>query len=190
MPKRTSEVERDPAVDVERARQIEEQDFARVGIPARFWDTLLRDLKFRRCGFAVQKKAPKITPQQQRQILRQIILEPHGQLVVLGSSPTDEGALAAASSTLVQARREGYVVRVIDAAYARERLPRETNVYVVHNILNHSSDERVEAVRDLLLRWRRPARIVVVAGCPDPYAFCTNRLCLKPDLVGFILDPA
>jgi len=159
-----------------------------VGIPARFWDTLLKDVKFRSCDFRSRKKASKITPAQQRQILRQIIMEPRGQLVVLGSGPTDEGGLAAASSTLVQARREGYVVRVVDAAYTRERLPRETTLYAVHNIVNHASNERVEAVRDLLLRWRRPARIVVVAGCKNPYAFCINRLCLKPDLVGYCLD--
>ena len=194
------EYERDDPVDLDRARKLEEQDFARVGIPARFWDTLLQDLVFRQCSFAVEPnakpaktKTPKlrapIKPHQQRQMLLQIIKDPRGQLVVLGASPTDEGALAAASSTLIQARREDYVVRVVDAAYTRERLPRETTVYAIHNILNDASNERVEAVRDLLLRWRRPARIVVVAGCRDPYAFCVNRLCLKPDLVGYILDP-
>jgi len=193
---------RDEPVDIERARDEEEQDFARVGIPSRFWDTLLKDLSFRECSFAVSTKAvPKkpsrrqtkikqpIRPHRQRQQLRQIIMEPRGQLVVLGSWPTDEGALAAAASTLVQTRQEGYTVRVVDAAYTRERMPQNTAAYLVHNILDHASDERVEAVRDLMLRWRRPARIIVVGGCRDPYAFCTTRLCLKPDLVGFIQDP-
>lgn len=182
--------ERDEQVELVRAREKEEQDYARVGIPARFWDTLLKDLSFKQCGFGIQGKKAKTPPHQQRQQLRQLIKEPAGQLVVLGASPTDEGALAAASSTLVQARQEGYTVRVVNARYTREKLPSNTALYCVHNVLDDCTSERLEAVRDLLLRWQTPGRIVVVAGCQDPYAFCTTRLCLKPDLVGFIKDPA
>jgi len=188
--KRTTNNERDPQVDLARARTVEETEWARAGIPARYWDTILKQLKFRSCGFGTQKKGPKVTAAQQRQALRQVIVEPMRQLVVLGSFPTDEGALAAASSVLCQAAGEGAFVQMIDAAYARERLPKETNIYAVHNLMNHSSNERVEQVRDLLLRWRRPAKLVVVAGCKDPYSFCVNRLCLRPDAVGFIADPS
>jgi len=188
-------------VDLERARTIEEQDYARVGIPSRFWDTWLKDLKFAGCNFGVWNKVkPKTnkktkavkanaTPAQQRAMLKQIIQEPRGQLVVLASEPTDEGALAAASSTLIQARSEGYTVQVVNAAYTHKRMPRNTAAYMVHNVTEHATDQKVEAVRDLLTRWRQPARIVVVGRCDDPYSFCVGRLCLKPDFVGFIQDP-
>ncbi len=205
MRNRPTKEERDAAVDLVRARELEERDYARVGIPARFWDTLLKDLAFQQCNFdtspSATLKKPRaskklttarctIPPHQQRQQLKQLIKEPSGQLVVLGSWPTDEGALAASSSALVQCRQEGYTVRFVNARYTREKLPGNTAAYCVHNILQDCTSERLEAVRDLLLRWRRPARIVVVAGCQDPLTFCMNRLCLKPDMVGLIKDPA
>lgn len=188
--------ELDP-LELARAREAAELEYGRLGIPARFWDTVLlpksekhpTGLRFRSCFFPQNKKG--FTPAAQRSALSQVIAEPRGQLICIGSPVDGDAALAAACAVLCQAHDDGHRTALVNAEQTRSRLPDRLKMYVIHNLMFNCTDDRAEATRDLLVRYRRPARIVVVAGCnkkKDPYDWFTSRLCLYPDFVCWLRD--
>lgn len=164
--------------NLERSRTEREADLGRVGIPPRYWDTVLNKLSFRflECG------KEKVLPAVQRQALKQAVKEPQGQLICIGGHPTDEYALAAGYWVLRELRDREYVVTQFNLEDPPKRFHERTAGYLLHNLLGHATDDRVQTARNYLLRWNKPVRLVVVAACADPYTWCTTRLGLLPDI--------
>lgn len=174
---------------LERARTPLEQRYAKAGVPPEFWRVQIHEIPLRQTAYGIGKKAPKLSPAVQRRALQQLAIEPRGQLTAIGSNPTDEGALMAASWAAMQLVGYGYTVRWVNAETTEKRLPQSTMAYCVHNVMAGCSDARAEAVRDLLLRWRWPVRMIAIAGTTDPYNFCCSRLGLRPDFCLRVEDP-
>jgi len=176
-----------------------------AGIPERYWFTPLDTLPFRQCKISVGDTAEKCTPDVQRIALERTATKPHGQLVCIGAMPDDDCALAAASwvlrKILIHTGAKKRNVGLVNAAwltkggfanaidsdqaqnhYKRQHLPARATGYAIYNVTMGSDNTRCQGVRDLLLEYSSPVRIVVVAGCDDPYDFCLGRLYLKPDI--------
>ncbi len=164
----------------------EELVFYQRGIPRRFWR--LKDHELRFGNLKIMKE--NLSAAVQRQHLQAAIVEPARQLIVLGSVPSDEAALAAAfwvlhtvvSRSVVDPRRyASYRTAVVDAQNAklREQDRDHPRFLLFHNILDRCSDARAERVRDWLVTFRNSVRLVVVAS-NNPYTFCTQRLGLMP----------
>lgn len=177
-----------PSID--RARDEAEQRLAKAGVPFRHWRHDIKKIPFRRCVIGPGKKAEFLRPATQRRALKQLIMEPHGQLVVVGSNPTDDGALMAASWVVRELLAFDFLAKFINATQAADRLSNGITGYAVHNVMANCSADRAEQLRDLLIRWTTPVRVVAVAGTQNPYDFCTSRLALKPDFCCYVQDPS
>jgi hypothetical protein len=112
-------------------------------------------------------------------------VHPFRQLVVMSSAITDEQALAAAYWLVIRIieahENKNYAFSVVDAqedVYFNERkIPR---VIMIHNVLDKASNNRIEHVRDLLLRYDFSVRILVLTNVVDPYMFCAQRIGIIP----------
>lgn len=172
-----------------RASTEAQRAYAKAGIPARFWQVKPDDLLLRPCRQEAGSKTISASSAVQKTALRQCVSDPRGQLICIGSTPTDEGALMVASSVAMGLLHHNVHPRFLDTQYVRKRIPKPVSAVVFYNLLHHASDDRTEAVRDRLLSFAYTVRIVCVAGCADPYEFCTTRLGLYPEFCCYALDP-
>lgn len=59
---------------------------------------------------------------------------------------------------------------------------------LIHNILDKATPERLERVRDTVLRFSIAFRIIVLAGVADPEKWVATKLGVYPDLVVRVAD--
>jgi len=180
-----------------------------IGIPERYCKVMLDSLPFRSCKISVGDTAEDCTPDVQRRALRGAVAKPEGQLICIGSTPDDDSAFAAASWIMRQLVVEDGAVKknvgIVDAAwlgnrgfidvvttdqiqnqYKRQHLPSRADGYTIYNVTMGSDATHCQGVRNLLTWYTRPIKVVVVAGCSDPYAFCLGRLYKRPTICCYL----
>lgn len=193
---------------VEAFNRVKKAYFA-ARLPESYWKTSLTELDFRRCAVDIVGSGTKEwTPAKQRSELERVAKNPRGQLICIGSKPYEEAAFAAACWMLRELlhsfdckKRVGAVnaawlgnggfadVVTSDEVrdhYKREHLPAHAGGYAIYNTTVDSDNTHCQGVRNLLEEYSSPIRIVVVAGCSDPYDFCRGRLHLRPDVCCYL----
>lgn len=172
-----------------------EKKYWKVGIPRSVWDLRsLSEIPFRNCPYRGSVNSGTV----QRWQLKQIWLEPQYQLACIGSAgPQDaandfiDHAMRAAYFVLMRLLEEFAIkVQVIDAAYEKPKLKKRVGAALIHNITPRSSTDKLERVRDLVLRspLRYKPRIIVVTNSVNPEQFCKNKLGFIPTLA-CVADP-
>jgi hypothetical protein len=175
--------------DYVRATTPDERFLLRAGVPADYWHTDLKQLKFRQ--IAIGKT--KVTPAQQRSGLKQLCVDPGGQLVVLASL-VEEAALRIACFCLAEMQKAKlpFCLTTADQLWRIDKQDKEDakrmRCIMIHNLMAEATGPRLQSVRDTLYHQRFRARLLVVAGTKDPFGFVTTRLHLRPDLCCYVED--
>ena len=172
----------------DRAETAYERALVRHGIPHEYWYQSFKSLPFTMvtCG------RDKLNATAQRGGLKALCSDPRDQCVVMASTP-EEPALAAACCVLLDLVSHQISCELLSADYPKlpkrytenEKVPR---VIVLHNLLAHATNDRLQRVRDMMWRHRYTARVVVVTGTNNPYEFCTARLGMRPTLCCLLKD--
>jgi hypothetical protein len=173
--------------DVVLVRTPLERAFCSARIPAYLWNPDPRMVTFMSTAF----KGKSLSAYAQKQWVVRLVKETprKAPTVVIGSKPTDTGALHAAYCLLSSyIRNRGRDVAVIDAAQPLSYLETYPGCLVVHNILDKATIERVQQVRDILSRFLHAFRIVVIGGNADPEKWITERAAIYPDVVLRVAD--
>ena len=164
------------------ARTPTEKMLSAAGVPVHFWNTDLKRVKFRGSTFRGRKLSATAT----RSYLEADLREPPRRqpIVVVASQPTDTGALYLAYGVMVQyGNIHSVPTAIINAAEDVPHFQDYPPFVLVHNILDKATAERVEKVRDVLLRFPVAFRVVVLAGVADPEKWLKSRVGIYPDLV-------
>jgi hypothetical protein len=149
-----------------------------MGIQAKYCRTNFDQMRLRRVAIG----RVYLSETGQRTLLKATIHHPRKQLIVMASEPNDEQALAGAYWLLIKLYEDKKLrFGVIDSQrnmyYRKGEVPR---VILIHNILANATGERLERIRDTLLRYPLSVRIVVLCGVRDPYVFCVQNIGLVP----------
>jgi hypothetical protein len=173
--------------DYKLAKNAEERILAKVGIPRRFWNVKPDDLGF----FQTDYYGVKLSTQGQRQWLRSFLSKKSGRvgknLVVVGSDPTDEGALALGCILVRRILEFGLAVAIADVQYI-PLLDPYPDVILLHNMVSGYRVDQLKETRDALRRFGGCLRILAVAGERNPFRFATAKLGIYPDTVFVVKD--
>ena len=159
----------------------------RALVPAYFWAPDEALIKYRATTF----RGKQLSGAAQRQWVKKLgIRVPRkAPTVVIGSDPTDNGALYTAYYMLSQyIKTKGRDVAVLNAANYVTRMETYPGCAVIHNILNKATDERAQQVRDLCNRFLHTFKLVVIGGATDPEKWMVTRAGIYPDVVLRVKD--
>lgn len=169
------------------ANSPQERALCRALVPPYFWNPNIDNVSFR--ATKLRGKVLSAAAQKQWATKLQLRIPRRGPLIVIGSEPTDTGALYTAYYMLLGFRkRTGRDVAVLDAAQPVPRLEGYPGCAVVHNVLEKATGDRVQAVRDIVTRFHYTMKLVVVAGTKDPEKWAVTKAALYPDLVLYVKD--
>lgn len=170
------------------ARDARELRLALSGVPREFWHLEVKDI-----GLAAIKAwgGRKVSPVEQRFWCKTLLKQPSRQKCIIGS--LDEGAGLALATVLAtqlgynkksQEYEHTYRILNLDAQHLpyKKEPGSEIAAVVIHNVLADSPSERIMLVRDMMLKFPRALRFLVVEGTRDPWGWCMNNLVLRPDV--------
>lgn len=174
--------------DIQLARDAREVRLAHQGVPREYWSLTPNDI-----GFASIKAwgGRKVSPAEQRFWFKSLIKQQNRQKCIIASATEDAG-LALATAVAVNF---GYEIKnqeyqgpqriiSVDAQYlpAKREPHQEVAIVLVHNVLANAPAERIMKVRDILVRYPKSVRMVVVLGTKDPWGWSMNNLVIRPDI--------
>lgn len=164
--------------EAHKVQNSRERIFTRLGIQAAYCRTDFETMSLKR----VLIGQIFLSAIGQRTLMKATWVHPQHQLIVMTAEPTDTAAMMGAYWMLIKLyETRGLRFEIINAEEGQKYIPGKIpRVIMVHNILPRASDERVERVRDILLRFHLSVRIVVLCNVANPYLFCVQRLGLVP----------
>lgn len=168
------------------AKNSEEREWSRFGIPRQFWEIELSDFSFRQTDLG-DKKLSSVA---QKRWIKSFLSGKwiRNRVIVASSDPTDEAALGLGSFLMKEMNRRGHNPAIINLGEDVPWIQPKPKFIVFHNILKTATSERIEKARDLLLRFKWTCRFIVVAKETNPYKFCTTKLGLYPDVTFLVKD--
>lgn len=102
-------------------------------------------------------------------------------LINVSGYPDDRMPLAFCASLAYLMLQQDFRLRCIDVGNQSDLSQSKFQAVVIHNVLATATDARIEAVRDILLRYHdKPRFLVNVTSTPLDLFF--HRICLKPDV--------
>jgi len=165
-----------------------ERVLAKAGIPRRFWHLSISQINFIPTPFYGASLSTIAQRHWVNYLVKSTKWNRH-RVVVIGSSPTDEGAIALASYILERAARRNCPVMFDDVAH-NERTWYDPYPYffALQNVTKNITRERSILVRDAMRRFYSATTIICVAGITDPYKFACNHLNVYPDAALRVMD--
>ena len=169
-------------------KDVWDRKLCRIGAPPQFWNPDPKQISFK--TVTVGKK--KISPTAQRQFLRSYLKHPprNRPFITITSGPTDTGAMYLGYLFLTKFAKADHTVAVFDAAQPVTFLEQFPEMVLVHNILGKATQERMQATRDIILRFRSSFKILVIADTANPYQWTTTNIGLYPQMVFKVTDIA
>ncbi len=164
------------------------------GVPFRYTRLTRKDLGLRTCTYQLghHSKHVAVPASAQRIWLKGILRNPAGigqQLVVIGSTPSDYEAWAAAVSIIraIIRHKSHAPINVVNLARPAIYTTTVTKpaLVVLHNITDMSSDTRIEAARDRLMEFAEatvPIPVIIVVG-GNPTEVMLDILRFQPDVI-------
>jgi len=174
--------------DLSLARDERELRLAQACVPREFWNLELSSIAMARISAWGGRK---VSVAEQRFWCKTLLKQPRNQKCFIGS--VGESAGLALATVLAhdmgfnkkkQQYDQTYRILSVDAQHLpikRESGP-GPGIIIVHNVLDKSPAERIMHVRDLLLRFPKTIRLVVIDGTRDPWGWTMNNLVLRPDI--------
>lgn len=160
------------------ASSEDRKQWSRIGIPKDHW-SYIENQTAKFSPFNLTKQV-KLTALNQRQVFVSLVKEikRNHPLVVCFGEDTDFGALTVGYAILAAYKAVDFPVSILDAQYGSQvSLRRYPRVLLVHNVTTESSPARLEAVRDLILKFRYALRVIVVGGVPkDPIGWWVTKM--------------
>jgi hypothetical protein len=167
-----------------------EKKLYRLGVPRAYWDSRLENVRFAKMSF----RGDGFTAAQQRgwamYLAKDVRLSE--KIIVASSEPTDDGALTFAFSTFEDAINQKRNGAVLDSCQLEnEKLPYfdpYPNYIVIYNLTDNSSSTRIQAVRDVCLRFKYSVKLIALGGVTNPEGWALTKLRLTPSLVFKLKD--
>ena len=153
--------------DAVHATTTDHKKWADVGIPRDHW-SYIEEEDHHFTAFTGKEKT-KVTPTDQKNSFLSLVREikTGHPLIIAYSEPTDFGALTFAYSILTTYQTAHLPVASIDLQYgSNQDLRIYPRVVVFHNVSISSTPQRIETLRDLVLRFRYAIRVVAIGGAP------------------------
>jgi len=172
-----------------------ERDLAQEGIRKQFWKPELSSVKFH----TTELGPNSISAIAQRQWVKALIKETPRKkpLIIISSGPTDNGGLYLAyyialklvdiQKELKKSTEKTIKLYTIDAAEGIKYNKEYPYCIIIHNTVGNTK-ERLQTVRDLLLRFQYAIRIVVPVAERNPYHWCVNRIGRYPTVALKVSD--
>ena len=166
-----------------KAITTEEKYLAEIGVPSEYWKLLLKDFSFITTPF----RKGKLSLVAQKRWCESLVIEPpYCPIFIIGSYPTDRGAVALASWML--RHRLSRDKRILFATAGMEINYRRTYTTIcIQNVAQEATPKRCEEVKDLVLAYDNAFRVIAVAT-KTPEAWSLNKIHLKPTAVFKVKD--
>lgn len=171
------------------------------GVPPRYWNVKPASVKPATFQYVDKKKRfVSISDTTQLEYLKERMAHPdlleRNKLAIFTSTPTDDHAMAAACAVINAYLQASWntgnkLVRVrVDDIQDYEKaeklgkdfFPSTPSIFVLSNLNDNSSRERLSLTRDLVQKYEGAFRIVV-AACENPLTFARERIFVEPDEV-------
>lgn len=167
-------------------KDVWDRKLCRIGVPPQFWNPDARLIKFK----PVTVGKTKISPTAQRQFIRAYVKHPprNRPFVTITSGPTDTGALYLGYFLLTRFAKMSHTVAMLDTAQPIQFMERFPEMVLIYNVLGYGTQERIQTVRDTLLRFRSSFKILVVVGVDNPYQWTTDSVGIYPQMVFNVKD--
>jgi len=129
-----------------------------------------------------------ITPIKQAHWMRRVLKEPElllgadKPIVSVSGWPDDRIGLFFTALLAAIAFNKNIRIRCIDIANPEEHVYSQTHVVVLHNVITEATSERIQTTRDLVVKYRKLPRFLVLSGFAEPLQLFKERLRLRPDV--------
>lgn len=154
---------------------FEQKKLFTAGVPERYWGAAVEQF----CFVPFRSDDREISEHRQRQTLEHLLTGDGLQenaIVGIGSAPTDDLALAFASTLVKAALQQDLRVEMLDASqYLKLDDPPPLDVVLLHNVNIDSDPMRIRQARDILRCYEGSFRAVAYAG-PAPREFFDHKL--------------
>jgi len=162
-------------------KDVWDRKLCRTGVPPEFWNPEYKNVSFK----PVSLGSTKISPTAQKQFIRAYLKHPprNRPFITITSGPTDNGALYLGYLLLIRYAKDSHTVAALDAAQPIQFMEQFPELILIHNILGKATQERVEVVRDILVKFRSSFKVLVVADTDNPYQWTTKNIGVYPHMV-------
>jgi|SRR5579885_237690 len=177
--------------DLYLAKTPEQQRYCRAGIPYRYWDPPPGKWEGDFTSITYQQlngKIGSITAAEQAKAYASLLSSDEPSLIHIAGYPTDNIAMKAGMNLVKLALSEGTSAIVLDSgtSFYRDLDNVYVGMVVVHNLLESvATTERLQAVRDLLVRWSSSLRILI-SVTKDPVSLAFLKLGLPVNHVFYL----
>jgi len=170
------------------AKEPHERALYRWNVLPHFWNPELSNIAFRAANY----RGKKFSASGQRQWVKSLSKGFFRRMptVVIGSTPTDNGAMYLGCHILAQfVKHKGKEVYVRNAASPVKHLTTYPHLILTHNLLENSPMDHLQPLRTFLTeRFPHAGHLLVVGGCRDPEKWMYTKLGMYPDVVMLVSD--